>query len=85
MAQLGMLFFMGVLFALSYEWTGSLFAPVLLHSLNNVYALLQGVLQHQGAAPIGWPAIVLAVVSPLIAFAILYVLMRVLPRKKIGI
>lgn len=83
--QLGMLFFMGVLFALSYEWTGSLFAPVLLHSLNNVYALLQGVLQHQGVAPIGWPAIVLAVVSPLLAFAILYVLMRVLPQKKIGI
>lgn len=81
MAQLGMLFVMGVLFALSYEWTGSLFAPVLLHSLNNVCALLQGLFQHQGQVSVGWSATLLLVVSPLIVFFILYGIMRALPEK----
>ena len=34
------LFIMGVLLALTYEWTGSLLAPMLVHALNNTFALL---------------------------------------------
>lgn len=33
------LFVMGVLLALTYEWTGSLLAPMLVHALNNTFAL----------------------------------------------
>ena len=34
------LFVMGVLLALTYEWTGSLLAPMLVHALNNTFALI---------------------------------------------
>ena len=33
------LFIMGVLLALTYEWTGSLLAPMLVHALNSTFAL----------------------------------------------
>lgn len=38
-AQLGILFIMGVVAALLYEYTGSLSVPILFHCLNNVYAI----------------------------------------------
>ena len=34
------LFIMGILLALTYEWTGSLLAPMLVHALNNTFALI---------------------------------------------
>lgn len=41
-SQLPMLFMLGVILALAYEYTGSLYAPILIHSLNNSFALAQG-------------------------------------------
>lgn len=37
--QLGILFLMGVVAALLYEYTGSLSAPILFHCLNNIFAI----------------------------------------------
>ena len=52
--QLPMLCVMGALMALAYEWSGSLWVPMLLHSVNNTLSLLQimaGLPQVQVSAP----------------------------------
>lgn len=44
-AQLFYLFLLGALLAMSYLMTGSLLTPILIHSLNNSYALISGMLK----------------------------------------
>lgn len=50
---------MGVLLALTKEWTGSLWAPIALHCINNGFALVtaylsDGTLQNESTMAIGW-------------------------------
>lgn len=50
---------MGVLLALTKEWTGSLWAPIALHCINNGFALVSsylsdGALQNESTMAIGW-------------------------------
>ena len=53
------LLFMGILLGYTKYWTGSLWAPILLHSINNGFALLSsyaagGELQTESTMALGW-------------------------------
>lgn len=72
------LFLMGVLLALTYEWTGSLLAPMLVHTLNNTLALF--VMQDIPGVQFSHPGLlVLAAVSPLLLLVMGRFLLRLLP------
>jgi len=62
------LFFMGVLLSYTKYWTGSLWAAILLHSINNGFALFSsyaagGELQYESTMDISWS---LAGIIPLV-------------------
>lgn len=53
------LLFMGIVLGYTKQWTGSLWAPILLHSINNGFALLSsyaagGELQNESTMALGW-------------------------------
>lgn len=72
---------MAISFALCYEWTGSLWTPVVAHSVNNAVTifigLFVGVPDVTPTTP--WLALLL-VASPLVAWAVLYALQKGLGR-----
>ena len=72
------LFVMGVLLALTYEWTGSLLAPMLVHALNNSFALLVMTAQPDVTFSSDW-LLLLAACSPLILLGLCGLLLRMLP------
>ena len=72
------LFVMGVLLALTYEWTGSLLAPMLVHTLNNSFALLIITAQPDVIFSSDW-LLLLAACSPLILLGLGGLLLRMLP------
>ncbi|QTD46857.1 CPBP family intramembrane glutamic endopeptidase [Ottowia testudinis] len=84
--QLWLLAGMGLLAVLAYEWTGSIIAPVMLHSINNSVTMITG-LRQPGVA-LAHPSIeVLAWAGPLLALGLLAVtamLHRVLARRSRG-
>ncbi|QTD44616.1 CPBP family intramembrane glutamic endopeptidase [Ottowia testudinis] len=79
---LALYFLNGALFAGAYWVSGSLWAPVLVHSMNN--AVVVGGALPQSAVPILQPDVlrVLCVFAPLICVAVLYLLWRILPHDK---
>lgn len=78
-AQWPALFIMGMLLALTYEWTGSLLAPMLVHALNNMLALL-GTLTVPGVQlSAGW-IFFLGVSAPVIVATVGTRLLHRLPR-----
>lgn len=72
--QLYMFGLMGIITALAYAWSGSLVATIMIHSLNNAYAvfLLKDQLVNH------WLPVVFVICGPLIAFALSYIISRVL-------
>ena len=72
------LFVIGVLFVLTYEWTGSLLAPMLVHTLNNSFALLIITAQPDVIFSSDW-LLLLAACSPLILLGLGGLLLRMLP------
>ena len=79
MAQWPALFIMGMLLALTYEWTGSLLAPMLVHAFNNMFALL-GTLAVPGVQlSAGW-IFLLAASAPVIVAMVGTRLLHRLPR-----
>lgn len=75
--QLPMLFVLGALLALSYELTGSLAVPIMIHSLNNTIGVMQGFhAAGPGVVGMGWYA--LAAAGPLLALAMIWLTRRIL-------
>ncbi|MDO5653180.1 MAG: type II CAAX endopeptidase family protein [Brachymonas sp.] len=72
------LFVMGILMALSYEWTGSLLAPMMVHALNNMLALAQAMALPDIQVSTDW-MYTLTAASPLIVLAVGWGLLRALP------
>lgn len=75
--QFYVLTFMGIVFALSYAMSGSLFAPVLAHSLNNSISLLM-IIWIMPANMISTPAQITIWAGPVITFLILLTLRKIL-------
>ena len=77
--QWSALFIMGVLLALTYEWTGSLLAPMMVHALNNTLALLVAItLPHVHFAS-QW-MMLFTLCTPLMVLALAIPLLRMFPR-----
>ncbi|MFV0600987.1 MAG: lysostaphin resistance A-like protein [Brachymonas sp.] len=79
MTQWPALFIMGMLLALTYEWTGSLLAPMLVHALNNMFALL-GTLAVPGVQLSGSWVFFLVASAPVIVATVGTRLLHRLPR-----
>lgn len=71
--QLFFLFLLGVLLAVSYLYTGSLLTPILVHSFNNTYALLSGMLK-QNIMLAGSISPYVLLFGPLITVSIYYLI-----------
>lgn len=69
--QLYMIGLMGVIAATAYAWTGSIYAPILIHGFNNTYAMYE-----LGKAHFVNPTLSLALIAsiPFLTIAIVYVI-----------
>lgn len=77
--QLPMLYAMGLLAAAVYGWTGSLYAPILLHSLNNSAAIAM-VLGQSAKAQLTTPTLYLLILAgPALAFGLTGLVQSLLP------
>ena len=73
------LFIMGVLLALTYEWTGSLLAPMMVHALNNTLALLVAITLPNVHFASQW-MVLFTLCTPLMVLTLAMSLLRMLPR-----
>lgn len=75
--QLYMIGLMGVIAATAYAWTGSLYAPILIHGLNNTYAMYA-----LGKSSFVNPTISLAMLAaiPFLTIAIVYIIQMTLAK-----
>lgn len=78
--QLGALVLMGVLLALAYQFTGSLFAPIMIHSLNNTSVLLIGAFMYKDAVSVSPVMLGLMAFGPVMTLVLVWGVSRVLPK-----
>lgn len=78
--QLAALALMGVLLALSYQLTGSLIAPIMIHSINNTCVLLIGSWMYKDAVTVSPAMLGLIALGPVITFVLVWGGSRVLPK-----
>lgn len=79
--QLVMFFVMGVILATAFQYAGSIYVPIMIHSLNNSIAMFnmsRKAVDFQFA--FGYTS-ALITISPLIAFCLVYLIQNLLPRK----
>lgn len=78
--QLGALALMGVLLAVAYQFTGSLFTTVMMHSVNNTAVLLLGAWMYKDAVNVPVSTLGLIALGPVLSFLLMCVLKQVLPK-----
>lgn len=78
--QLGALVLMGVLLAVAYQLTGSLFTTVITHSVNNTVVLLLGAVMYKDTVNVPISTLCLIALGPVLSFFLMRVLTQVLPK-----
>ena len=77
--QIYMIGLLGIITSLAYVWSSSLYAPIMIHALNNAYALYQAVTT-PGFPPFDRPIIFLLIaIAPIVVIVITYLIQILLP------
>lgn len=78
--QLGALALMGVLLAVAYQLTGSLFTTVIIHSINNSCVLLLGAWMYKDAVNVPASTLGLIALGPVLSFLLMCVLKQMVSK-----
>lgn len=82
-AQMIMFFVMGIILAIAFQYSGSLYVPILIHSLNNTIAIFN-MARKASDFNFAFPYMYgLIIISPFLAFVITYLIQNILPKKAI--